>query len=52
MNYGSDLADQVVRYSLEGAEAALKLSGGHGLSRNFCIQNDWFSSQKTPIVFY
>ena len=27
MNYGSDPADQVVRYSLEGAEAALKLSG-------------------------
>ena len=27
MNYGSDPADMIVRYSLEGAEAALKLSG-------------------------
>ena len=27
MNYGSDPADQVVRYSLEGAEFALRISG-------------------------
>ena len=27
MNYGSEPADQVVRYTLEGAEVALKLSG-------------------------
>ena len=27
MNYGSEPADQVVRYSLEGAEFALRISG-------------------------
>lgn len=27
MNYGSDAADQIVRYSLEGSEVVLKLSG-------------------------
>ena len=27
MNLGSDPADQIVRYSLEGTEVALKLSG-------------------------
>ena len=35
MNYGSDPADQVVRYSLEGAEAALKLSGL--AAKNFAV---------------
>ncbi len=27
MNYGAEPADQVVRYSLEGTEVALRLSG-------------------------
>ena len=27
MNYGGDAADQIVRYSLEGTEVALKLTG-------------------------
>ncbi len=35
VNYGSDPADQVVRYSLEGAEAALKLSGL--AAKNFAV---------------
>ena len=35
MNYGSDPADQVVRYSLEGAEATLKLSGL--AAKNFAV---------------
>lgn len=35
MNYGSEPADQVVRYSLEGAEFALRLSGT--AAKNFFI---------------
>ena len=36
MNYGSDPADQVVRYSLEGAEFALRISGT--AAKNFYIR--------------
>ena len=35
MNYGSEPADQVVRYSLEGAEFALRISGT--AAKNFFI---------------
>ena len=35
MNYGSEPADQVVRYTLEGAEVALKLSGL--AAKNFAV---------------
>ena len=35
MNYGSEPADQVVRYSLEGAELALRISGT--AAKNFFI---------------
>lgn len=35
MNYGAEPADQVVRYSLEGAEFALKLSGTG--AKNFAV---------------
>ena len=35
MNYGSEPADQVVRYSLEGAEFALRISGM--AAKNFVI---------------
>ncbi len=35
MNYGSEPADQVVRYSLEGAEFALRISGT--AAKNFVI---------------
>ena len=33
MNYGGDAADQIVRYSLEGTEVALKLTGEAAKSR-------------------
>lgn len=35
MNYGSEPADQMVRYTLEGAEVALKLSGL--AAKNFAV---------------
>ena len=35
MNYGSEPADQIVRYTLEGAEVALKLSGL--AAKNFAV---------------
>ena len=35
MNYGSEPADQVVRYSLEGAEFALRISGM--AAKNFVV---------------
>ena len=35
MNYGSEPADQLVRYSLEGAEFALHISGT--AAKNFFI---------------
>ena len=47
MNYGSEPADQVVRYSLEGAEFALRISGT--AAKNFFIfaQAVLHDSQKT-----
>lgn len=36
MNYGSEPADQVVRYSLEGAEFALRISGTAAKTSLFC----------------
>lgn len=35
MNYGGDAADQIVRYSLEGTEVALKLTGE--AAKNFAV---------------
>lgn len=35
MNYGGDAADQIVRYSLEGTEIALKLTGE--AAKNFAV---------------
>ena len=32
MNYGAEPADQVVRYSLEGTEVALRLSGSAAIT--------------------
>ena len=47
MNYGSEPADQVVRYSLEGAEFALRISGT--AAKNFFIfaQSVLHDSKKT-----
>lgn len=44
MSYTSEPADQIVRYSLEGTEVALKLSGA--AAKNFAIfaytkESDW-----------
>ena len=49
MNYGSEPADQVVRYSLEGAEFALRISGT--AAKNFFIfaQAVLHDSKKTAI---
>ena len=33
MNYGGDAADQIVRYSMEGMEHTLRISGFPGLSQ-------------------
>ena len=30
MNYGGDAADQIVRYSMEGMEHTLRISGAEG----------------------
>ncbi len=48
MNYGSEPADQVVRYSLEGAEFALRISGT--AAKNFFIfaQAVLHDSKKDP----
>ena len=35
MNYGAEPADQVVRYTLEGTEFALKISGT--AAKNFAV---------------
>ena len=35
MNYGGDAADQIVRYSIEGTEVALKLTGE--AAKNFAV---------------
>ena len=32
MNYGGDAADQIVRYSMEGMEHTLRISGGMSLT--------------------
>ena len=37
MNYGSDPADQIVRFTLEGTEVALKLSGLAAQSFALCV---------------
>lgn len=36
MNFGGDAADQVVRYSLEGIDYSLRLSG-HGLGQKILL---------------
>ena len=48
MNYGSEPADQIVRYSLEGAEFALRISGT--AAKNFFIfaQAVLHDSKKNP----
>ena len=35
MNYGGDAADQIVRYSMEGMEHTLRISGG--IAKNLAV---------------
>ena len=49
MNYGNDPADQIVRFTLEGAEVALKLSGLAAKTLP-CLFTPYSAIKRKPVV--